>query len=543
MAKTVFDTAQVAHIWAQGRQESGRNPARRVFFEGPKLFSYGEHFLTGYRLPDGAAFLNSGEYSVSTSRHQQDARHAIRGRGYDVPAALMNRGRGFGQAFPLPDFMDSRVFAVPQYVTREGAVVTEARNAAGEYQAVARANPSSRPATEAELAAARRDLLKLFLDCEKTAPAESIAAAFRYAGAEPEEATKAARKVAAAHAKRAKEEAAKAAKQKADRAAAFAKRAAALPLSDFAAIVAEKRADLARHNWHGAWKGKAEALLGQAKELFLARKEAKRRGWTRIAADLAPREKLLRTGAKAMESFAARSQARANWGLYREAAQGGANALKAGVAGNAAFWKEARQGAEALGNAVQNGLKGQGYMKVRAALAGADLARMAQGLAALQAAFAEREEAAKVEERAAALAKAATALAAWREGEGALPGGRLSDLEGGALIRATGVKRNDSGAITGGRLQTSWGAEVALPEAIKAFRFLKLCREKGRAWAANGHILEVGHFRVDWVDSSGNFEAGCHRINWPEVTALAARLGVADLAPADTTKARESAHV
>jgi hypothetical protein len=53
MTRQVFDTAQVAHVWAQGRQEEGRNPARRVFFDGPRLFSYGRHFLTAYRLPDG----------------------------------------------------------------------------------------------------------------------------------------------------------------------------------------------------------------------------------------------------------------------------------------------------------------------------------------------------------------------------------------------------------------------------------------------------------------------------------------------------------
>jgi hypothetical protein len=78
-------------------------------------------------------------------------------------------------------------------------------------------------------------------------------------------------------------------------------------------------------------------------------------------------------------------------------------------------------------------------------------------------------------------------------------------------------------------------------EAVKAFRFLKLCRDNGKAWRANGHILEVGHFRVDSVSAEGNFVAGCHRINWPEVAALAARLGLSDLAPADTTQEREKA--
>jgi hypothetical protein len=554
MTRTVFDTAQVAHVWAQGRQESGRNSARRVFFEGAKLFSYGTHFLTGYRLPDGAAFLNSARYSVSTSRHCQDARHAIPGRLSDVtgqamrlyiPGPLMGTGggrRGYSSGFPLPDFFDSRVFRLPQYVTREGAIVDSPYDAEGHHIATGRANPPTRPATPAELKEARPALLKLFLDCEETAPAESIVAAFLYAGAKPEEAAKAAQKVAAAHAKRAKEEAAKAAKVKADQAAAWARWAAALPLSEFAAQVESARRELATRNWRGAWEKLAEVLLVQAKELFKARKEAKARGWTRLAADLLTREKLLRAGAKDLEAFADRSHARANWGLNREAVQQGAAAMRAGCKGALPLWKKAREGAEALGNAARNGLGGHAYMKARAALAGADLARMAEGLEALEKAFAEREEAAKAEERAAALEKAAASLAAWRDDSGPMPGGRLSDLKGGALIRAARVTRDDSGAITGGRLETSWGAQVPLMEAVKAFRFLKLCRDKGQAWKANGHILEVGHFRVDSVSPEGDFVAGCHKINWGEVSALASRLGLADLAPADTTKERELAH-
>jgi hypothetical protein len=445
----------------------------------------------------------------------------------------------------LPDFLESRVFKVRGFVRPNGQEVESPYSYEREEGEGYPARFERAP-TPADLKAARPGLLKLFLECEETAPAESIAALFRYAGAKPEEAAKAAAKVAAAHAKRAKAEAERAAKIKAEDSARYAKQAATTPLHFFAKQVTTARRQVAAHNWRGAWEREAAGLLESATRLFKARKEAKARGWTRIAADLAPREKLLRAGAKALEAFADKSQARANWGGYREAVQAGRAALQAGAAlppgrSGALAWIEARKGAEALGNAVQNGLKGQGYMKARAALAGADLARMAEGLAALAAAFAEREEAAQAEERAAALAKAAGALAAWREGAGPLPGGRLSDVQGGALLRAVAVKRDDSGAVIGGRLGTSWGAEVPLVEAVKAFRFLKLCRDNGKAWRANGHILEVGHFRVDSVSAEGNFVAGCHRINWGEVAALAARLGLSDLAPADTTQERHKA--
>lgn len=539
--KTVFDTEMVAHVWAQGRQESGRNSARSVFFEGAKLFSYGSHFLTGYLLPDGAAFLNEGRYSVSTSRHQSDARHAVRGARYFVPACLMNDGgRGYSQTFPLPDFMDSRVFRLPQYVTRAGAVVDSPYDAEGNHIATGRAVPPTRPANRAELKAARADLLSLFLKAKDTAPADTIAAAFRYAGAKPEEAEKAAAKVAAAHAKRAADLKAKEEATKKALAESWARRASELPLSAFSDLVSKARAELAAHNWRGAWKRKAEELKGQATQLFKARKAAKALGWTRLCADLKARESILRKGAAGLEAFSNRSQARMKWGEYRAAVQGGARALQAGVAGLPPFWKAARKGAESLGIACQNGIEGQAYMQARAALARADLAQMVKGLAELAAAFQNREEAAEKEERAAALVKAAADLKAWRAGEGRLPG-RLSDVAGGALIRASGVQRDESGAIVGGSLDTSHGASVPLVHALRAFRFLKLCRDSGKPWAANGKTLPVGHFRIDSVSAEGGFTAGCHVINWPEVAALAASLGVADLAPEDTTQARAHA--
>lgn len=118
---------------------------------------------------------------------------------------------------------------------------------------------------------------------------------------------------------------------------------------------------------------------------------------------------------------------------------------------------------------------------------------------------------------------------------------RLGDGQGGALLRAVDVERDDSGVITGGTLETSWGAEVPLAHAVRAFRFLKLCRDNGRPWKANGKTLPVGHFRIESIDAEGNFIAGCHAINWAEVELVARGLGLADLAGADTTESRQFA--
>lgn len=131
-------------------------------------------------------------------------------------------------------------------------------------------------------------------------------------------------------------------------------------------------------------------------------------------------------------------------------------------------------------------------------------------------------------------------LAGERERGYSADGGRLSDETGGALIRATGVERDASGAIVGGTLETSHGADVPLAHAVKAFRFVKLVRQRGETWRKNGRTIRVGHYQIDAIDSGG-FTAGCHRINWGEIERLARELGVLDV-PADDSAVIQSAH-
>jgi len=155
-----------------------------------------------------------------------------------------------------------------------------------------------------------------------------------------------------------------------------------------------------------------------------------------------------------------------------------------------------------------------------------------------------RAELREVAERAKTTGRA-EALRLWRAGE-TVPGELREYMpralaDGSAYLRARGVERDDSGAIVGGTLETSQSASVPLPHAIRVFRFLKTCRDAGKGWRANGRTLRVGHFTVDSVSADGGFVAGCHRIAWGEVAALAERLGIAELAPADTTETRENA--
>ena len=100
---------------------------------------------------------------------------------------------------------------------------------------------------------------------------------------------------------------------------------------------------------------------------------------------------------------------------------------------------------------------------------------------------------------------------------------RGNDGKGGALIRATGVERDESGTITGGTLETSQGANVPLTHAVKIFAIARACREQGRTMEPRARC---GFYTVDRIDETGGFNAGCHRINWEEIERLAAMLGL-----------------
>lgn len=124
-------------------------------------------------------------------------------------------------------------------------------------------------------------------------------------------------------------------------------------------------------------------------------------------------------------------------------------------------------------------------------------------------------------------AEAAERVEAWRRGEPvALRWGEGRDEAGGALLR-----------VRGNTLETSLGAKVPLADAVRVFKFVKLCRKSPEqmAWKRNGAILPVGHFQVDYVTNTGTFRAGCHLIHWDEIVRAAEAAGVLFEDAADTT--------
>jgi hypothetical protein len=79
-------------------------------------------------------------------------------------------------------------------------------------------------------------------------------------------------------------------------------------------------------------------------------------------------------------------------------------------------------------------------------------------------------------------------------------------------------------------LQTSWGAEVPLDHAVKAFKIIAHCKAAASEYRRNGHTVHVGHFAVDRIEPNGTLHAGCHVIEWDEIERIATALGVLESA-------------
>lgn len=77
--KKVFSTsAMVAHVWAQRNQTEGRTGTSNMYFNSDAIFSYGSHFPLAKFLNDDTVLINTDGYSVSTSKHKQEVRGALR---------------------------------------------------------------------------------------------------------------------------------------------------------------------------------------------------------------------------------------------------------------------------------------------------------------------------------------------------------------------------------------------------------------------------------------------------------------------------------
>ena len=125
-------------------------------------------------------------------------------------------------------------------------------------------------------------------------------------------------------------------------------------------------------------------------------------------------------------------------------------------------------------------------------------------------------------------------FADWQAGRSRhCPASYRSRPDGSAYV----ARLRDSGSD---ELVTSQGAAVPWEHAVKAFRFIRLCVEKGEGWQRNGRTVRVGHYQIDRIEPNGDMTAGCHRFAWDAMRELAEREGVFDLTPsAEAVEQRE----
>ena len=74
--RKVFNSRNVAHLWAHQTQDSARNSNRSFYFDGKVIYSYGTHFPIACHWGSVILFTTR-EYSVTTRKHKSDVRHAI----------------------------------------------------------------------------------------------------------------------------------------------------------------------------------------------------------------------------------------------------------------------------------------------------------------------------------------------------------------------------------------------------------------------------------------------------------------------------------
>jgi hypothetical protein len=518
--KTVFSNDMAFHVFAQQGQSEGRNAKGSISFEGGRLYSYGRHYVSAFCLhnADGgrAFFYNADSNSVTTNRHVGQARRAIPGRA--VSCIALTEWSGY--LLDLSTVYDWSRASLDSDAGTRAPWLQDGRNLK----------------SKAELKAALPELQKQLKTPTPRIPfpGEGAAASMLsiFGHATPE---KAAATLAAGEARRVQIAAEVEAKAKRDRIATHAKHDATRTPK---ALREKISGHLGRHSVTSYGIADLRTLSAT---LLLEMQEAKARGWTRIAANLKTQRATVRAAIASAEKRAGaayRNRGRiASIRRFREA-----SAL---IGGHVA---KVEAGADWKTTGSPEGLA-RAYAELAASCA--DLSRHVpltedalRRLAALQDSSRKAAALWQATARAEAFKEEAEARADWltggrgvaKDSRGVERRPRLSDNRGGALIRAEGVERDDAGAIIGGKLRTSHGAEVPLPHALRAFRFLKLCRDTGKGWTANGKTLRVGHFRVDSVTPEGDFKAGCHNINWQEVARLAEALGVADLSPENTTE-------
>lgn len=479
MTKRTFSNDMAAHVWAAQSQQSGQGSKGSIFFEGPAIYSYGTHFLAGFIIGD-SVLLNAESYSVTTSRHQSEVSQASRHlRQYSVPNLTQLR-----EALPARDNPKSREWTQPTVRKWLRDNATRFDENATDYR--------GNPLTTARFVAALFGLT-----------AANVAAEIKRGNAE-------AAKSKAERVARDRREAISQAKHWADMSDAdfyeWAHRHAHVfePMTFSYVSQMEKSVAAFAKRLNGAARlgvkvlGKRRVTALQARrKAVLARLNgmAARAIEKDHAAELATFQEWAarwrNAGDDTASKFAAMERAPQSWRYQRETRNDGA--ARVITEADLAELKAAEQWA-------------RDHAEERKAMLAEIAAREAE----------QRRE------------REAANFAAWLRGDGVqCPSAYRATATGGAYVR----RRGDY-------LETSQGASVPWAHAVKAFRFIKLCRERGEGWHTNGRVVRVGHFQVSEITPAGNMTAGCHKFAWNDIERLARAEGVFD-APASAEAVEE----
>lgn len=590
--RTVMDSSMVAHVWAQQTQAHARTRSGNCYFDGPRLYSYGSHYLVGlFAAPGGPVFLNADSNSKTTNGHRYEARSAVShltawsipnltaiaghlqnvARGHDSDTdrnRLRDYLTGYWQAFPA----DSE--AAAWILRRTGTRGTWAAFRARLARAARKADAESAARNKAAAIRQGRELVATPWPVEK---GRAWIAARSYGQRDLCHMVadyRAARLATPKAHKRVR--------------ATLWQRETALR-----AIMARAESDGDRHGNPGN-RTRARAYIaelrklregrpgfvpgydgpdGQAKLLATLALESGT-GWHAIAerlrglAPLVHMPPAMRAAMQALHDYAAeRSE---TMETAARDAKDMAEGLTELVRGLQAFNRARRmlrtvQAARDSGdmNCTESAYlsnlqsvadnapdatpwRARRLLELRPDLA-ARMKRVAERAESIVAELAPaihearaakvREQEAIAERRRQEAARIAAMSpdelrAAWESGEVESGHAAIYSLtrETGPLLRAIHATV-DGCTVKSGELETSQGARVPLRHAFRVFQFVALCRAERKAWKPGafgpGHI-RVGHFTVDAIDSTGDFRAGCHSIQWAEVERLAKRLGVAD---------------
>lgn len=105
--KHVFNTEEIAHLWAHKTQSDARNAQGNFYFDGDTIYSYGRHFSIARHVTNkqgqAAILFTARDYSVTTARHVNMVRQAIP----DGPVFEVNRP----EHGPLLDYYRERLKA------------------------------------------------------------------------------------------------------------------------------------------------------------------------------------------------------------------------------------------------------------------------------------------------------------------------------------------------------------------------------------------------------------------------------------------------